>query len=337
VSQTFIRLIYYFDFYKDIVTFDAQQDYFNQYLITMSNQLEFRHFKYFLAVAKELHFRKAAEQLYISQPGLSRQIKQMEDDLGIKLFERHNRKVELTEAGKYLQKELTANFTHLDDILNHTKLINKGIDGNLKIGYVGSAMQKVIPSLLIKFRKLNPDVLINLTEMDNKRQVEALLNQEIDIGFVRLERVPKKLKIYSLCKETFSLVVPEKHFLTQKNFKNISQLKNENFILFDSSYSESYYEKVMQIFDNSGFSPIISHSTVNASSIFRLVENNFGVSIVPTSLKDGYNMNVRFIELKHIHQRTTLRIVWNNINTNPVLILFLKVLTRKIRDLIIKE
>jgi len=104
----------------------------------MSNQIEFRHLKYFLAVAEDLHFRKAAERLYISQPGLSRQIKQMEDDLGIKLFERHNRKVELTEVGKYLKKEIKGNLKRLDDILNYAKLLNDGIDGNLKFGYVGS-------------------------------------------------------------------------------------------------------------------------------------------------------------------------------------------------------
>ena len=294
----------------------------------MSYQLEFRHFKYFLAVAKELHFRKAAEQLYISQPGLSRQIKQMENDLGIKLFERHNRKVELTKAGLYLQKELITYFKRLDDIINQTKLINDGIDGNLKLAYVGSAMQKLIPELLLKFRETNQNVLINLTENDNERQIQALLNQEIDIGFVRLERVPKGLEIHSALEETFSLVLPKKHKINASNFENLYQFKNEHFILFDTSYSLSYYEKVMQIFDNSGFFPTVSHSTVNASSIYSLVENNFGISIVPTSLQYGYNFEIKFIELANIPQRTTLKIVWNSTNTNPVLESFLNVVNR---------
>ncbi len=291
----------------------------------MSNQLEFRHFKYFLAVAKELHFRKAAEQLFISQPGLSRQIKQMEDDLDIKLFERHNRKVELTKAGRYLQRELITNFKRLDDILIQTKLLSDGIEGNLKLAYVGSAMQKLIPELLLKFRDTNPNVLINLTEIDNNRQIQALLNQEIDIGFVRLERVPKGLEMHPVLKETFSLVLPEKHTINVSNFVSLSQFKDEHFILFDASYSESYYEKVMQIFDDSGFYPAILHSTVNASSIYRLVENNFGISIVPTSLQYGYNLDVKFIELDNIPQRTTLKVVWNSINTNPILVSFLNV------------
>ena len=118
----------------------------------MKHQLGLLHLKYFIAVAEDLHFRKAAERLYISQPGLSRQIKQMEDDLGVKLFERHNRKVELTKAGQYLKTEITQHLKDLDRIFNQAKLLNDGIGGDLKFGYVGSAMQDIIPNLLLKFR-----------------------------------------------------------------------------------------------------------------------------------------------------------------------------------------
>ena len=285
----------------------------------MSNQIEFRHFKYFLALAEDLHFRKAAERLFISQPGLSRQIKQMEENLGITLFERHNRKVELTIAGKYLHNELKNNFNRLENIIAYTKLLSDGIDGNLKLGYVGSAMQKVIPELLIQFRNKYPNVHFSLNEMENNKQIQSLLNQEIDIGFVRMDRVPRGLNIKPVLKETFSLVLPKSHKLTESSFKNLSQLKDEHFIFFEPSYGKSTYEKVTQIFDDSGFSPLFSHYTVNASSIFRLVENNLGISIVPTSLKYGYDMDIKFIELNKIRQRTTLNIAWNKMNSNPVL------------------
>ncbi len=288
-------------------------------MIIMSYQIELRHLRYFIAVAEDLHFRKAAERLYISQPGLSRQIRQMEEDLGIKLFERHNRKVILTKSGEYLKKELTRNLNSLDRIISYARLINEGVNGELRLGYVGSAMQKIIPELLLYFTKQHPNVTFSLNEMENNEQIHALLNEEIDIGFVRIERVPRGLNIRPLFEDTFSLVLPKDHRLNESNFKSLSELKDEQFILFDASYSESYYEKVMQIFDGYGFSPIVSHYTVNAASIFRLVENNFGVSIIPTSLKLGYDMDVKFIELKDIPQRTTLKAVWNSGNTNPVL------------------
>ncbi len=285
----------------------------------MSNQLEFRHIKYFLAVAKDLHFRKAAEQLFISQPGLSRQIKQMENDLGFNLFDRNNRKVSLTKPGKYLQTELIKSLKNIEHIFNHAKLLNDGIGGDLKFGYVGSAIQEIIPNLLLQFRKKHPDVVFNLKEMDNQKQIESLLSHDIDVGFVRLERVPRGLEIRPVLKETFCLVLPKNHSITTKKFINLSQFKDEPFILFDPEYSTSYHEKVMQIFDDSGFYPIISHNTIHASSIYKLVENNFGLSIVPKSLQYGYNMNVDFIELNNISQRTTLSIVWDKNNKNPIL------------------
>ncbi len=295
-------------------------------MITLKHQIEFRHLKYFLAVAETLHFRKAADSLYISQPGLSRQIKQLEDLLEIKLFIRHNRKVKLTAVGIYLQKELSSHFKQLDVILNHAKLLQQGVNGNLRLGYVGSAMQKVIPNLLLALKKTQPNILINLKEMDNKQQIKSILNHDLDIGFVRQERIPNGINAKNIYKETFSLVLPENHPISNNNFKNIAQLKNEQFIMFDSSYSISYYEKVMHIFDDAGFVPQVSHSTINASSIFRLVENNLGISIVPTSLQYGYDMKIKFIELKKIKQNTTLKIIWNKSNSNPVLTNLLNVL-----------
>ncbi len=285
----------------------------------MSNQIELRHIHYFLAVAEDLHFRKAAERLYISQPGLSRQIKQMEEDLGITLFERHNRKVLLTKPGQYLREELTRNLKDLEHVLRHAKLLNDGVGGDLKLGYVGSAMQEIIPNLLLKFQEKNPNIVFGLKEMDNQKQIDSLLSYDIDMGFVRLERVPRGLEIVPVLKETFCLVLPKNHAINKDNFKNISQLKEEAFILFDPAYSASYFEKVMQIFDDSGFAPIVSHNTVHASSIYKLVENNFGISIVPKSLQLNYESGVQFIELNKIAQRTTLSAVWNKDNRNPVL------------------
>mgnify|MGYP000187844364 FL=1 len=300
----------------------------------MSNQIEHRHLRYFLAVAEELHFRKAAEKLFISQPGLSRQIKQMEQDLGVTLFERNNRRVTLTKTGDYLQKELQINLKNLEDILAHSKLIHHGKEGHLTLGFVGSAMLQIIPAILKQFNSKFPKVMFKLEEMDNQKQIEGLLSQEIDVGFVRLERVPRSLEIHTVLKETFCLVLPKNHPVNKRNFKNLSQFKDSPFILFDPEYSASYYEKVMQIFDGCGFAPIISHNTIHASSIYKLVENNLGVSIVPKSLQFGYDMNVKFIELDAIPQRAFLSIAWSKNNRNPMLQNILQLINPPIEPLL---
>ncbi|WP_053990616.1 LysR family transcriptional regulator [Mangrovimonas sp. TPBH4] len=292
----------------------------------VSNQIELRHLHYFLAVAEELHFRKAADKLFISQPGLSRQIKQLEELLGITLFERHNRDVKLTKAGAYLHAEISRNLSRLDGIFEHAKLLQDGKQGRLNFGYVGSAMQELIPKLLLAFEEEHPNVIFSLKEMDNQSQIDSLIAHDIDIGFVRLERVPRGLYFKQILKEPFCLVLPKDHPLDSSNFKSLTQLKNESFILFDPKYSTSYYEKVMQIFDDSGFSPIVSHNTIHADSIYSLIKNKFGVSIVPKSLQVGHDPGVKFIELSKIPQRTVLSMVWDPSNMNPSLEHFIKLI-----------
>lgn len=285
----------------------------------MSNRIELRHLKYFLAVAEDLHFRKAAERLYISQPGLSRQIKQMEKELGFPLFERTNKKVLLTKPGEYLKKETHLLLKNIDGIMTHAQYLHEGVVGEIKFGYVGSAMQNVLPNLLLNIREKNKNIHFNLKEMENPDQIDALLEQEIDLGFVRLKRVPRGLNIYPVFEDTFSLVLPKDHVINEGNFKNLSQLKKEDFILFEQSYSPDYFDQVMRIFKDSGFLPTISHNTVHAGTIFKLVENNFGVSIVPSALQKGYSGNIKFIEMKKIKQRTVLSVAWNTANRNPIL------------------
>ena len=291
----------------------------------MSYQIGLRHYKYFLAVAEELHFKKAADKLFISQPGLSKQIKEMEEALGFKLFERNNRNVVLTAAGKYLKEEITLLLNDNKRILRHAQHIATGNEGEIHLGYVGSAMQTIIPKLLIRFRKKYPSIHFSLQEMDNNRQINDLLGNKIDIGFVRLNEVPKALSLRPVFDETFSLVLPKNHALNSRNFTSLNQLKAEQFIFFEKAYSPSYHEKVMSMFEDCGFSPTISHTSVHATTIYRLVENSFGVAIVPSSLKLGYNMNIKFIELKNVPQRAVLSLAWNKENRNPMLGHFLDV------------
>ncbi len=285
----------------------------------MSYQLELRHFAYFLAVAEELHFRKASEKLFISQPGLSRQIKQMEALIQVSLFDRNKRNVSLTPAGLYLKKEVEYIFNHIDFTIKQTRLIDKGNNGEIRIGFLGSAMQTVIPELLVKANKDLPGIRFNLEEMSNHLQVEAIEKDQLDVGFVRLARVPDGLKMKTAFKDTFSLVLPKNHQLTRKTFKSIAQVSDENFVLFSSDYSSLYYDKIMSICEDKGFTPKVSHKSVHAQTIFKLVESRLGVAIVPTSLQYGFDLGVKFLEIPRIPQKTVLSVIWKKNNRNPAL------------------
>ncbi|WP_025739423.1 LysR family transcriptional regulator [Aquimarina pacifica] len=285
----------------------------------MGYQLELRHFTYFLAVAEELHFRKAAERLYISQPGLSRQIKQMEEIIGVELFLRDKRKVTLTNAGVYLKNELDYIFNHIDFTLKQTRLIDQGSEGEIRVGFLGSAMQTILPELLVNVNKEYPNLQFSLEEMSNYLQVDAVQKDQLDIGFVRLARVPKEMQIKTIHTDTFSLVLPLEHLLNVGNFVSVQQVSDEQFILFSSDYSSVYYDQIMSICEDKGFTPKVSHKSVHAQTIFKLVESGFGVAIVPTSLQYGFDLKVKFLEIPEILQKAELSVIWKNDNRNPAL------------------
>jgi len=283
----------------------------------MNYQIELRHLQYFAVLAEELHFRKAAERLFISQPGLSRQIKELEQYYQTALLIRDNRNVKLTDAGVFLKKNLEQLFLDLAIIKNQIGKIDSGLIKTLQLGFIGSAVQVILPELLVTLKKEQPQLEISLNELPNERQLEMLMRNELDFGFVRTKDCPQPLKSIPIMTDPFALVVP-KGFRNKLNKPvDLRDFKQESFILFSKDYSNSYYELVMSIFEDHGFEPHVSLKTVNALSIFNLVSQGLGVAIVPTSLKKGYYTHVDFIELNHIPQRTTLYLIWNSDNLNP--------------------
>ncbi len=285
----------------------------------MDYQIELRHYVYFLAVAEELHFRKASEKLFISQPGLSTQIKQLETLLQTQLFVRDKKKVRLTPAGAYLKGEVKYILNHLTQTKKQLKLIGDGHMGEIRIGFLGSAMQNVVPDLLLDLKKDFPLIKTSLEELSNNAQVNAIQHDRLDLGFVRLSRVPNGLTLKPVFEDTFSLVLPKNHPLEASTFKNMAQLVEDHFILFSKDYSPLYYHTVISICEDGGFFPKVSHKSVHAHTVFKLVENKLGVAIVPTALQAGFQMNVKFIELKKIKQRAILSMIWKEDNRNPVL------------------
>lgn len=285
----------------------------------MNYQIELRHFSYFLAVAEELHFRKAAEKLFISQPGLSTQIKQMEQILGTPLFIRDKKKVSLTPAGQYLKGEVEFLLNHLEQTQRQLKHIANGDLGEIRIGFLGSAMQNVVPDLLLALKKDYPGIHASLEELSNSAQLNAVQKNKLDLGFVRIAHVMEGISLQPVFEDTFSLVLPADHHLDSHNFKGVHQVAQEDFILFSQDYSPLYYDTILGICEDAGFSPKVSHKSVHAQTIFKLVENRLGIAIVPTALQYGFQRRVKFIELEHLSQRAVLSVIWKSDNRNPVL------------------
>lgn len=295
-------------------------------MINVINQLELHHIKSFMALADALHFGKAAENLHISQSALSQQIKQLEAIVGTRLFNRTNRTVSLNRAGNLFLREARLMDAQIKRSLERWQLELNGHEGEVHIGFVGSAMQLYMPPLLKKFGKEYPKIRLHLEELTNEEQLQALDKGDLDIGFMRSNQIAHSMNIKSVYEENFSLVLPNGHPITQENFKNLGQLAQERFILFPNEKSPLYYQQILNMCAFHGFVPQISHRSIHGPTIFMLVENGMGVSIVPNSLRDEHNCNIRFIELVNIKQKTNLFAVWNKTNDNAAFQNFLPML-----------
>ena len=287
--------------------------------------MEVRQLKYFLGVANELHFSKAAEKLFIAQPALSRQIQALEESLSVLLFERDKRNVKLTPAGRYLREEAAQVISQLENIGKRTQLIHSGEEGEVRIGHPGSAIYSVIPPLLSKLRNDFPRIKANLSEILEDDVFNLLKNYQIDVGFIREPFVDIQLNIKVLLEESFALVLPENHWITSENFKSLAQIKDEPFVLPPRHTGSTYYDLLIRMCEREKFSPNVVHESIHGATILRLVEYNLGISIMPISYRLSTAMRVKFIELKDIPERTQLSMAWRKNDTNPILQNFLKV------------
>ena len=226
----------------------------------------------------------------------------------------------------YLLEEAEFLSNHIDYLKKNIQHIQSGGAGELRIGFVGSAMNSVIPGLIASIQEKIPGMHTELTELPNQVQIDRVRNDTLDIGFIRSMRLPNGLEKKHVFKETFSLVLPISHELNQQNFRSVKQLQEESFILFSSQYSHGYFEKIMSIFEDQGFSPKVAHQSVHANTIFRLVEQNLGIGIVPTSLTHGFALNFKCIDLKDIHQRTKLTAIWKKGHKNRLLKSFIELI-----------
>jgi DNA-binding transcriptional LysR family regulator len=266
--------------------------------------------KNFLVLCDTLNFRKAAEQINIVQPALSRQIQLLESEMGAMLFNRSTGAVTLTEAGLFFQKEAQRILQDFDKTIIRTAQLHNGEAGEVRITHSSSAMNTVVPSFLVRVKNKWPDLKTIAQETSNFQQIEMLLARKTDMGVAPNIVLPPEVGSKILYKENFVLILPMDHPLSKKKLTDLSVLKKETFILPQLSTGVGYVETILQIFQGFGFKPKVAHESAHSIGVMRLVEAGLGISIEPMSSVRGANMNVKLIELKDLPQKAVMILFW---------------------------
>lgn len=269
--------------------------------------------KYFLILAKELHFWKTAEKVYISQSSLSRQIQTLENELGIQLFERDKRNVKLTNAGKFLQKHWSIKIKELDQIQRQAKKIEEGNSGTISITYPGSIAFEFLPNFLNVLNNNLPDLKIELSEPTDENHEKLLLNYQTDIAFSRDQIKNESINSLKLYSEPICFVVPTNHWLNEETLNDINKLQNEKFIISGLHQTTFFSTLLRDLFNRYGFEPKTTIESDFGIMILNLISKELGISILPLSFNLVNIQNLKFIQL---NEKIDLYVNWRKNDFN---------------------
>jgi DNA-binding transcriptional LysR family regulator len=279
--------------------------------------MELRHLRYFVAVAEELHFGRAAQRLHIQQPPLSRQIQDLEAELGFPLFERSRRRVELTPAGSALLGRTRQVFDALEVAVHDARSASEGESGRLVIGYPSSLAYSGLTELLRAFRTRLPSVELSLRELPPGDQIDGLKAGSLDVGFVRTSLDDPTLAAELVRREALMVVLPDDHPLASRRSIPLKALAREPFVMFPRARGPAFYDQLMALCGTAGFTPRIVQEAAQLD-IVSMVAAGFGVSIMPSSMRNFRRPSLAFRPIVGSPQ-TELLIVWRHQNLSPAL------------------
>ena len=259
--------------------------------------MELRHLRYFVAVAEERNFTRAAERLHMAQPPLSRSIQQLEETLEVQLFQRDSRPLKLTETGKFFYAHAVQLLAQTAELESMTRRVGN-IERSLSVGFVGSTLYGMLPKIIRRFRDENATVELSLHEMSTMDQIRALKDGQIDIGFGRIRHEDANIRRVILREEKMIVALPEGHPLSLlKPILALSDLVSETLIIFPKSPRPSYADQVLSAFQDRGLKPRRIYEVRELQIALGLVAAGEGLSVVPSSVYGLKRDDVSYKEL----------------------------------------
>jgi DNA-binding transcriptional LysR family regulator len=290
--------------------------------------MELRHLRYFVAVAEELHFGRAAERLHIAQPPLSQQIRQLEAEVGVALFERTSRRVRLTEAGQVFLEEVRPLLDGVGRAAERARRAGRGEVGWLSVGFVASAGYGVLPDILRRFHERYPEVELSLIELHGGEQGAALRDGRIHVGFTRVPAAEEGIVQEVVVEEPLLAALPSAHRLATRLAVRLDDLAGEPFIQFPAQSSSGYAEYVLGVCRGAGFTPNVVQKTGELATAVSLVVAGIGVSLVPAPVQNLRREGVVYRPVTtdgHNSPTIGLTMMYRDADPSPVLPRFLAV------------
>jgi DNA-binding transcriptional LysR family regulator len=273
--------------------------------------LHYEELRPFLVLAEELHFRKAAERLFVSQPALSKQIQRLEAKLGGPLFARTRRKVTLTEAGRLLVPIAQKLASESQMAFDSTRAAVEGRAGTLRIGFGIATVSAVLPRTILRFRRGHPLVELQMRDMSTPSQVAALLDARIDIGIVRLPVAHTELETQPLFCERLVAATPRS--IPYKSREGLACLRDRPFICLPRSASETFHDHVLGLCRRAGFTPRVVQEASELFTILNLIRAGLGVSLVPSSALRMHVPGIRFHDLRMPEAQWRIGVAWSKL------------------------
>lgn len=298
--------------------------------------MELRHLRYFAAVADTCHFGRAAEQLLVAQPALSYAIRQLEDELGVSLFNRTTRQVSLTPAGEFLQYEATRILAAIDDTERGVRRIAAGRSGLLRVGLTGTAAFSHLPRIARILRQELPGVAME-TQADllTPQQCDQLRSGALDVGVLRPPAVGDDIELRIIDVEPMVLVVSADHRLAAEPVVSLSDLRSESFVSY-ASRDSAVNDAVLRSCKRAGFVPHREHSAPGTAVLLALVAAGFGVAVLPASVRALPLQGLVFRELTD-GGSIELALAWRRGGDNPVVDAVISVLSSALAAATVEE
>lgn len=288
--------------------------------------MELRHLRYFVAVGEEQHYGRAAKRLRVAQPALSRQIQDLEEELGFQLFDRLPRGVKISAAGESFLKDARSILQKVNDATTRAKRVATGQSGALRVGFVESiSWHGPVPASFRRFRERQPNAELQLRPMSSAEQLEAIVSEGLDAGFVFAiaSMVPDLVQL-EIDVLNLMLAVPEGHPLTQQKNVRLRDLKDADFVWFPRQASPAYYDRLMrECFQGGLESPHVVQEAVNEATILSLVSCRLGVAFVSEAARWRCPQGVTLIPVRDLRVPLPLVLAWRKDNTSPLLAKFI--------------